>query len=51
MLHLENMRQGHLLLSTDDQTNKRALQFLADTASTSFVIADDFITLAMADTY
>ena len=51
ILHLEYMRQDHLMLLTEDPSNKRALQFTASTVSAGSGIADRFLTKDVADAY
>ena len=51
ILHLEYMRQDHLMLLTIDPSNKRALQFTASTVSAGSGIADRFLTKDVADAY
>ena len=43
VLYLEYLRQVHLLLSTDNPSNKRALQFAASAASAGSGIANRFL--------
>lgn len=49
--HHEYMRLDHLMLLTDDPTNRRALQFSASVSSTGAGIADRFITRTIAEAY
>ena len=44
VVHHEYMRLDHLLLLTDDPTNRRALQFSASAAATGSGIAERFLT-------
>ena len=51
LLNLECMRKDHLLLLTDNPTNRCAPQFSASASSSGSGIADRFITRVIADAY
>ena len=51
VLHLEYMRHDHIMLLTDDPSNRRALQFTASTVSAGSAIANRFLTTDVADAY